>query len=53
MNSTVGSKELERMCQDKGIKASKFLQPKADYDPPDLPSVEDFLKASGLSMVPV
>eukprot|EP00803_Ostreobium_quekettii_P011328 evm.model.scf_2371.1 EVM.evm.TU.scf_2371.1 scf_2371:1164-13593(+) len=45
--------DLKLRCMAKGLKASSFLEPLADYDPPGMPSVEDFLKASNLSMVPL
>lgn len=44
---------LERICVAGDIRGSTFLGPKASWDPPDLPSVEDFLKSKGLGVVPV
>lgn len=53
VSSAIGSDALQRRCQDKGLKASEFLTPTPDFDPPGLPSVEEFLKAADLSMVPL
>ncbi|GMH35151.1 hypothetical protein BSKO_03019 [Bryopsis sp. KO-2023] len=44
---------LEKSCKAANIKASSFLQPKANWDPPDLPSVEDFLNKKGFGVVPL
>lgn len=44
---------LERLCVAGDIRGSTFLEPKASWDPPDLPTVEDFLKSKGLGVVPV
>jgi len=45
--------DLAKLAADAGVKGSEFLAADPELDPPDLPSVEDWLSANGCSSVPV
>eukprot|EP00884_Botryococcus_braunii_P007223 jgi/Botrbrau1/16501/Bobra.0142s0095.1 len=48
-----GEGKLAALAKEADIHASAFLEADPEIDPPDLPSVEDWLKEEGLQAVPV
>ena len=53
LQDTEGDDKLKKLCEAADLKASSFLETDPELDPPDLPTVEAFLKAEKLESVPV
>jgi hypothetical protein len=53
VQSKAGEAKLGQLCSEGGFQGGKLLASDPEFDPPDTPDVADFLKAEGLSAVPV